>query len=160
MTNYLDFYQSPFGVIELVANQVGLLQLRFLANDEDINARHLSANAITQQAQNELTEYFNRKRRQFSVPLAATGTPFQQRVWRQLLQIPYAETCSYGQLAHAIGQPTASRAVGAANGKNPIALIVPCHRVNGKNGSLTGYAGGLTLKQQLLQFESPALSLI
>jgi methylated-DNA-[protein]-cysteine S-methyltransferase len=101
----------------------------------------------------ELTEYFLGARRVFTVALAPAGTPFQQRVWSALLEIAYGETTSYGELARRLGQPTASRAVGLANGSNPIPVIIPCHRVIGANGSLTGYGGGLPIKQRLLALE-------
>ena len=104
-------------------------------------------------ARTQLEEYFAGKRRTFDVPLAPRGTGFQQIVWRALLAIGYGETWSYGQLARAIGRPAASRAVGAANGRNPLAIIVPCHRVIGANGTLTGYGGGLPAKKWLLQHE-------
>jgi methylated-DNA-[protein]-cysteine S-methyltransferase len=101
----------------------------------------------------ELHDYFAGSRRAFTVPLAPSGTPFQLRVWRALLDIPYGETTSYGELARRLGQPTASRAVGLANGSNPLPVIIPCHRVIGANGSLTGYGGGLPIKQRLLALE-------
>jgi|GEM_PF-790153 len=101
----------------------------------------------------QLREYEGGERRQFDLPLAAQGTPFQQQVWAALCQIPYGQTMSYGELAQALGKPGAARAVGRANACNPIALIVPCHRVLGADGSLTGYAGGLALKAALLRFE-------
>ncbi len=102
----------------------------------------------------QLAEYFAGKRRDFDVPLAASGTGFQQRVWRELAKIPYGETRSYGELARALGSPTASRAVGAANGKNPISILVPCHRVIAGSGALTGYAGGVAAKKWLLEHEA------
>jgi methylated-DNA-[protein]-cysteine S-methyltransferase len=101
----------------------------------------------------QLDEYFAGTRRDFELPLAPRGTGFQQIVWRALTTIKYGETWSYGQLARAIGRPAASRAVGAANGRNPLAIIVPCHRVIGANGTLTGYGGGLPAKKWLLQHE-------
>ena len=101
----------------------------------------------------ELEAYFAGVLRSFSVSLETRGTPFQQRVWQELCQIPYGQTWSYAHLAESIGQPRAVRAVGLANGRNPIAIIVPCHRVIGKNGSLTGYGGGLERKRLLLQLE-------
>jgi methylated-DNA-[protein]-cysteine S-methyltransferase len=104
----------------------------------------------------QLAEYFEGERRQFEVPLKLTGTPFQQRVWRELVRIPFGTTITYAQLAQRIGCPTASRAVGRANGRNPISIIVPCHRVVGANGTLTGYAGGLDKKQWLLDWERRA----
>ena len=105
----------------------------------------------------QLEEYFAGRRRQFDLPLAPAGTPFQQRVWRALLDVPYGETISYGELASRIGQPTASRAVGLANGSNPLPIVIPCHRVIGASGKLTGYGGGLPIKQQLLALERGAL---
>ncbi|NWK78937.1 methylated-DNA--[protein]-cysteine S-methyltransferase [Aquitalea sp. LB_tupeE] len=101
----------------------------------------------------QLHEYQRGERRSFTIPLAAHGTDFQQEVWAALCQIPYGQTMSYGELALALGKPGAARAVGRANATNPIALIVPCHRVLGADGSLTGYAGGLALKADLLRFE-------
>jgi methylated-DNA-[protein]-cysteine S-methyltransferase len=101
----------------------------------------------------QLTEYFDGRRRQFDLPLAPAGTPFQQRVWRALLDVPYGETISYGELASRIGQRSASRAVGLANGSNPLPIVIPCHRVIGSNGKLTGYGGGLPIKERLLAHE-------
>lgn len=105
--------------------------------------------AITQ-----LAEYFDGTRTEFDLPLALTGTPFQRTVWAALCEIPYGETVSYGELARRIGRPTTSRAVGLANGKNPVGIIIPCHRVVGSTGSLTGYGGGIERKQSLLAFEN------
>ncbi len=102
----------------------------------------------------QLNEYFSGKRKTFAINLAPQGTPFQQRVWQALRTIPYGQTLSYGHIAKAIGQPTASRAVGAANGQNPVSIIVPCHRVIGSNGKLVGYGGGLSIKEALLALES------
>jgi methylated-DNA-[protein]-cysteine S-methyltransferase len=101
----------------------------------------------------QLTEYFKGKRRAFDVPVAPAGTAFQQTVWRHLQEIPYGETISYGELARRLGNPKAVRAVGLANGSNPIAIIIPCHRVIGSNGTLVGYGGGLPTKQALLALE-------
>ena len=104
----------------------------------------------------QLSEYFDGRRQAFDLELETAGSPFQRRVWRALQEIPYGETISYGQLARRIGQPTAVRAVGLANGSNPIAIIVPCHRVIGANGTLTGYGGGLPTKARLLDLEKGA----
>jgi methylated-DNA-[protein]-cysteine S-methyltransferase len=104
-------------------------------------------------ARQQLTDYFAGKRQEFELPLAAQGTTFQQRVWQELQEIPFGQTWSYGELARRIGQPNASRAVGLANGKNPISIIVPCHRVIGSSGKLVGYGGGLERKTWLLQLE-------
>lgn len=105
------------------------------------------------QATQQLREYFSHQRQHFDLPLSPEGTDFQQQVWQQLSTIPFGETISYGTIARALGQPTASRAVGAANGRNPISIIVPCHRVVAANGNLTGYAGGTDRKQWLLEHE-------
>jgi methylated-DNA-[protein]-cysteine S-methyltransferase len=107
----------------------------------------------------QLREYFAGERRRFDLDLAPTGNPFEMRVWEALQEIPYGETVSYGEIARRIGDPNAPRAVGLANGRNPIALIIPCHRVIGANGSLTGYGGGLPRKRYLLDLESGALTL-
>ncbi|MCA8974064.1 MAG: methylated-DNA--[protein]-cysteine S-methyltransferase [Planctomycetes bacterium] len=104
-------------------------------------------------ARRQLAEYFAGRRREFELPLAPRGTPFQLEVWAALRTIPFGSTCSYADIAARIGRPNAVRAVGAANGRNPIAIIVPCHRVIGRDGSLTGYAGGLDRKRRLLQHE-------
>jgi methylated-DNA-[protein]-cysteine S-methyltransferase len=108
----------------------------------------------------QLEEYFKGTRREFELPLAPDGTPFQQRVWQALLDIPYGETISYGELAARIGQRSASRAVGLANGSNPIPIVIPCHRVIGSNGKLTGYGGGLAIKERLLALERGSRRLI
>ncbi len=108
---------------------------------------------VLRQAVQELTEFFTGERRNFTVPLAPVGTPFQQQVWRALQNIPYGATCSYRDIACAVGRPAACRAVGMANHCNPIPIIIPCHRVVGADGRLTGYAGGLAIKSRLLQFE-------
>jgi len=108
----------------------------------------------------ELDAYFTGRLRAFTVPLAPAGTPFQQRVWAELCRIPYGETISYQELARRIDQPKAVRAVGLANGANPMAIVVPCHRVIGANGSLTGYGGGIGIKKALLDLESGEQSLL
>jgi methylated-DNA-[protein]-cysteine S-methyltransferase len=110
---------------------------------------------LTKAASKQLDEYFNGKRTVFDLPLNLDGTDFQVKVWHTLQTIPYGETCSYGHLAKMIGNPKACRAVGMANNRNPIPIIIPCHRVIGQDGSLTGYAGGLELKEKLLMLEKP-----
>ena len=107
----------------------------------------------------QLGDYFAGRRTSFDLPLAMAGSPFQRRVWQALCDIPYGETISYGELARRVGVPSASRAVGVANGHNPVAVIVPCHRVIGADGSLTGYGGGLERKRLLLELEAGVLSL-
>lgn len=112
-----------------------------------------AAQEILEQAAREIGEYFEGKRRAFAVPTAAAGTPFQQAVWNALKEIPYGETRTYGEIARRIGHPRASRAVGQANNRNPLPIVVPCHRVIGASGALTGYAGGLAVKERLLELE-------
>lgn len=112
-----------------------------------------AAQEILEQAAREIGEYFEGKRRAFTVPTAAAGTPFQQAVWNALKEIPYGETRTYGEIARRIGHPRASRAVGQANNRNPLPIVVPCHRVIGASGALTGYAGGLAVKERLLELE-------
>ena len=107
-----------------------------------------------EEAARQLCEYFSGKRTEFDLPLAPEGTEFQRNVWRRLQDIPYGETISYGELARQVGNPKASRAVGAANGQNPIPIVIPCHRVIGANGKLTGFGGGLPVKEALLALEA------
>lgn len=145
----LSYWLSPCGLMAIRADNSAITSVLFVETaDEDE-----TPSSLTQQCQAELQAYFAGDLCSFSVPLNPLGTDFQQRVWTQLREIPYGQTVSYATIARAIGQPTASRAVGMANGKNPLTIIVPCHRVIGQNGSLTGYAGGLTRKQFLLSLE-------
>ena len=148
---------SPLGTLLLAASDNQLLGVWF---DDEAHLPDLSACApdasqpVLRQAQSQLEAYFAVQRSAFDLPLSlATGTAFQQAVWQALLTIPFGSICSYGQLASHIGKPRAVRAVGAAVGRNPLSIVVPCHRVIGANGSLTGYAGGLSRKTTLLQLE-------
>jgi methylated-DNA-[protein]-cysteine S-methyltransferase len=142
---------SPIGTLTLVKTS-GVLSGLYM---RELRAEAFGARATSgfEDVAEQLKEYFARKRTTFTVPIAPTGTPFQQRVWIELTRIPYGETRSYGQLAAAIGNPSAVRAVGGANGRNPISIIVPCHRVIGSNGTLVGYGGGLKRKRILLDLE-------
>ncbi|MEC3911093.1 methylated-DNA--[protein]-cysteine S-methyltransferase [Sphingobium sp. CR2-8] len=150
-------FPSPVGDLTLVASDDGLVAI--LWQDDDPARVRLAVrqtlhdHPILKTASAELTEYFTGKLRHFAVPLDFRGTDFQQKVWAALVTIPYGETRSYGEIARAIGHPTASRAVGAANGRNPISIIAPCHRVIGAKGALTGFAGGMDAKRWLLDFE-------
>ena len=149
---------SPYGPLTLVASDDVLCGLymteqRHRPPEESFGDRDETPFA---EATDQLRAYFAGELKEFTLPLSMAGTPFQQRVWEQLRNIPYGETRSYGELAQALGNPGASRAVGLANGKNPIGIIVPCHRVVGAGGSLTGYGGGLDRKRRLLDFESGA----
>ncbi|GGW78724.1 methylated-DNA--[protein]-cysteine S-methyltransferase [Streptomyces caelestis] len=149
---------SPYGPLTLVAEGGVLCGLymtdhRHRPPEETFGPRDDTLFAETEE---QLKAYFAGELKEFTVELRLNGTPFQRSVWDQLHRIPYGETRTYGELADALGTPTASRAVGLANGRNPVSIIVPCHRVIGANGSLTGYGGGLERKQRLLDFERGA----
>ena len=148
---------SPVGKLKLVASEKGLVALLW----ENDNPRRVRLAELTKDENHpilletgrQLDEYFRGERKSFSLSLDMRGTPFQKDVWEVLLGIPFGETRSYGQLAKQLGNPKATRAVGAANGRNPISIIVPCHRVIGSSGKLTGFAGGLDRKELLLDLE-------
>ena len=146
---YIDTMISPLGILKIQASDQGLMGLVFV---ESVPIT-ISANTITDKTKQQLHEYFMGERQNFDLPFDTNGTVFQQSVWHYLTTIPYGQTASYQDVASGIDNPKAVRAVGAANGKNPIAIIVPCHRVIGKNGSLTGYAWGVEAKSWLLQHE-------
>jgi methylated-DNA-[protein]-cysteine S-methyltransferase len=146
-------HDSPVGRLTLISNGAALEHLEFESPRYPYDPAPLGTDKVLEQARRELEAYFSGKLKVFTVALAPQGTAFQQRVWKALLAIPYGATRSYGQQAAAIGAPKASRAVGLANGRNPISIIVPCHRVIGANGSLTGYGGGMQRKQLLLELE-------
>ncbi|MER6157801.1 methylated-DNA--[protein]-cysteine S-methyltransferase [Streptomyces sp. NPDC001868] len=149
---------SPYGPLTLVADDGVLCGLymteqRHRPPEESFGGRD---DTLFAEAEEQLEAYFAGESKEFTVELRLHGTPFQRRVWEQLARIPYGETRSYGELADALGNPKASRAVGLANGKNPVGIIVPCHRVVGSDGSLTGYGGGMERKRRLLDFERGA----
>lgn len=172
---------SPVGKLRIAADASGLREIRFLrdrdsqpsedrnatkplrssddrAGDEPSRDRSVANSAseaerIVTETVEQLSQYFDGKRRVFDLRLAPRGTAFQQRVWNALLSIPFGQLVSYGEIAHRIGLPRASRAVGAANGANPIPIVIPCHRVIGSSGTLTGYGGGLDIKEKLLLLE-------
>ena len=148
---------SPIGMLKLVASTKGLVAILW-ENDKPRRVRladgvEEALHPVLVRTEIELSEYFAGKRDKFSVPLDMRGTTFQKQVWQALLAIPFGETRTYGDLANRLGNPAATRAVGAANGRNPIAIVVPCHRVIGATGSLTGFAGGLQAKAHLLNLE-------
>ena len=151
---------SPYGKLKLVASDKGLAAV--LWENDDPRRVRLGAlkpgsdNRFLNEAEKQLKAYFAGRLKKFTVPLDFNGTDFQKRVWKALLAIPFGETRSYAQIARQVGKPTAVRAVGAANGANPVALVVPCHRVIGSDGSLTGYGGGLSRKRFLLDLERGA----
>lgn len=152
---------SPLGKLLVTANDRAIKHILFedmpqaiRLLDEHQALLESPRHPLIQQARKQFVAYFAGRSQEFDLPLAAQGTEFQHQVWAQLRQIPYATTWSYAQLAQALGRPTAARAVGMANGKNPLSIVVPCHRVIGKNQQLTGYAGGLERKAWLLKHEA------
>ena len=160
MTDYAQM-DSPIGPLLLTGNAQGLngIYMRSPRHPAQPDADWQERPERFQAAMLQLQEYFKGQRRNFDLPTAPEGTPFQKKVWQALLQIPYGHTWSYGQLAAHIGQPKASRAVGLANGRNPLSIIVPCHRVIGANGQLTGYGGGIERKRWLLVHEAETLGI-
>lgn len=147
---YAAVMDSPIGLLTLVEEDGALTEVRFGQRCDDAKQQETP---LLLQAVRELDEYFGGLRQSFTVPLAPRGTSFQQQCWQALLQIPYGETRTYAQQAAMIGKPKACRAVGMGNHHNPLPIVIPCHRVVGKNGKLTGYAGGLDIKEKLLKIE-------
>lgn len=145
---YISFYDSPIGLIKIVANEEAIVALDFV-----YKRSKESENDVIRQCKIQLDEYFKGIRKEFDVNIEINGTDFQKKVWQELKRIPYGQVRSYKDIAVAIGNEKAVRAVGGANNKNKIAIIIPCHRVVGKDGSLTGYAGGLWRKKWLLEHE-------
>ena len=150
MQTYRACHPSEIGPLEVVGNQRGIFTITFGA-DEFESDRNLPAPMT--ECLRQLAEYFKGRRQKFSIPLLLEGTDFQKAVWRQLQKIPFGQTASYGDVARAIGSPKAFRAVGNANNKNPIPLIIPCHRVIGSDGKLVGFGGGIWRKEWLLDHE-------
>ncbi len=149
------FVDTPAGRVRIEADEAGLTSLRFVEDGEDA-PESAAQDAFLSEAAAQLEEYFAGRRQRFSLPLSLKGSPFQMRVWEALQAIPYGEKRSYREVAAAIGNPGAARAVGMANNRNPILIVIPCHRVVGKDGRLVGYAGGIERKQQLLSLEEAA----
>ncbi len=153
LTSIID---SPVGPLFLAADASGLRAIEFRDNRHPVRRREdwrEGDSPILRQARAQLQEYFAGRRRTFELPLSPQGTPFQRSVWMALATIPYGQTLSYAGLAARLGRPSAMRAVGAANGRNPLPIVLPCHRVIGANGALTGFGGGLPTKQYLLKLE-------
>ncbi len=156
-TLYFHRASSPVGPLFLAASAKGLVRLEFEGREQPLNSKDFElqeSREMFEPCLQQLGQYFAGQRRAFSIPLDLRGTDFQLKCWRALLDIPYGETRSYRDLAQAIGHPKAFRAVGMSNNRNPIAIIVPCHRVIAADGSLCGYGGGLDLKRKLLALES------
>jgi methylated-DNA-[protein]-cysteine S-methyltransferase len=146
---YCVYIDSPLGLVEIAGTATAVTGLDFV----DKRRRGTASHSTVARAARQVAAYFEGRRHDFDVPLSFEGTDFQQRVWRQLQTVPYGHTASYQDIARGIGNPAAVRAVGAANGRNPIAIIVPCHRIIGKNGQLVGYGSGLWRKEWLLRHE-------
>jgi len=159
-TRHLVMEQTPIGPLTLVADGDDLTGVYMATHkhspERDRFGERVEQDPVLSDAARQLTEYFAGEREEFNLPLRPEGTDFQQRVWRALCDIPYGRTWSYGELAQHIDRPSASRAVGLANGRNPISIIIPCHRVIGASGSMTGYGGGIERKQWLLAHERHA----
>lgn len=150
---YYTYYQSPAGLLKIGATDHYITEISFVDNLQQMIHGEPGVSDVIHQCTEQLIEYFNGKRRAFSIPVHQEGTAFQQKVWGELLSVPFGTTISYLQLAKQVGDEKAVRAVGMTNGKNKIGIIIPCHRVIGSNKSLTGYAGGLMRKKWLLQHE-------
>jgi len=161
---HYDFYDSPHGRMLLVANDEGLCGVYFDGQkylpDVDSEWRRDPRYATLEQAKRELAEYFGGGRKRFETALAPEGTPFQRTVWKAISTVAFGETITYGELARRAGSSGSARAAGAATGRNPIGIIVPCHRIVGSDGSLTGYAGGIERKRALLALESGTRDLL
>lgn len=150
--NYCRCYQTAIGAVTLIEEDGAITELLF--GDCPAPTGAVSEESpLLREAASQLTEYLGGERREFQLPLNPKGTDFQRLVWAALRTIPYGEARSYGEIAHQIGRPKASRAVGMANHRNPIAILIPCHRVIGSDGKLVGYGGGLDIKEQLLKLE-------
>ncbi|MDO5096624.1 MAG: methylated-DNA--[protein]-cysteine S-methyltransferase [Peptostreptococcaceae bacterium] len=152
VANFYFTYPSPVGELFIAEDDEGICCISFYELDI-LNIPKKETSLIKRTAK-QLQEYFAGKRKQFDIPLSTHGTDFQQKVWHTLQQIPYGETQCYEQIAKSAGNPKACRAVGSANNKNPISILIPCHRVIGKNGKLVGYGGGLDIKEFLLNLEA------
>lgn len=147
------YYQSPVGPLTLIEENGALTGVQFGRATLPAGCR-VAETPLLSRARRQLWEYFEGKRTEFDLPLAPAGTPFRRAVWAAMARIPYGQTATYGQLASAVGSPRAARAVGGACHANPLAILLPCHRVVGSTGSLTGFAGGLPVKEQLLALEA------
>ena len=154
--NY-QLIDSPIGRLRLVSNGTHLVRIEFEGQQGNVGEDGLATDPVLEAACAQLRQYFAQARHSFELPLDPAGTPFQKSVWAALSQIPYGELRSYRDIAREIGNAAAVRAVGAANGRNPLPIVVPCHRVIGSDGSLTGFAGGLEAKTVLLQLEGAIL---
>jgi methylated-DNA-[protein]-cysteine S-methyltransferase len=159
MNDLYTMIDSPLGSLLAIGHAGALTRLHFASGQRPAVAGARRCDDAFAALRAELGEYFEGERRSFSMPLAPAGRPFEQRVWAALMEIPYGTRATYGEIARRVGTPGSARAVGAANGRNPIAILVPCHRVVGADGKLTGYAAGLERKRRLLELEAGAPAL-
>ena len=148
-------FLTPIGKLKITATAKAIKSVDFIGDNDAQEEQLNSAHTLLQECKKQLNEYFKGERKTFSLPLDPDGTDFQKKVWLALQEIPFGKTVSYGELANKMGDKNLMRAVGGANGRNPIAIIIPCHRVIGTGGTLTGYAGGLWRKKWLLDLEQP-----
>ena len=149
--DYIAYLNSPIGRIKLTGDETSIKSVLFVFDDAEMEEEKL--NSVLTDCKSQLSEYFTGKRKEFTILIKQEGTEFQQKVWNELVKIPYGKTVSYNSIAGFLGDKKSIRAVGSANGRNQISIIVPCHRVIGSNGALTGYAGGLWRKKWLLSHE-------
>ncbi|MCT8339395.1 methylated-DNA--[protein]-cysteine S-methyltransferase [Flavobacteriaceae bacterium TK19130] len=147
----VSYVNSPVGILKIVVEDAAIRTIQFVEKSGEDH----SSNNVLDTAKQQLEAYFDGRRKSFDLPLAPKGTSFQQKVWNELKKVPYGKTVSYQEIANRLGDPKVIRAAASANGKNPIAIVIPCHRIIGSDGSLTGYAGGLHRKKWLLEHESP-----
>jgi methylated-DNA-[protein]-cysteine S-methyltransferase len=147
------FYETEIGKIMIAENGTAITNLYFRDEPDISDDVIIKETELLKEAAKQLTEYFEGRRKSFDLPLSPTGTEFQMKCWKALQEIPYGETRTYGEIAEKIGNPKACRAVGLSNNRNPISIVIPCHRVIGANGKLVGYAGGLNVKEYLLNLE-------
>lgn len=152
MLYYVEL-ETIVGQVYIIADEDAIVEIQFAQEHKSLGDAKQQETPLLHEAKRQLEEYFAGQRASFSLPLNPQGTEFQKKVWQQLEAIPYGEIRSYGQIAAAVGNPKACRAVGGANHNNPIAIVIPCHRVIGANGKLTGYGGGLDIKEKLLKLE-------
>jgi methylated-DNA-[protein]-cysteine S-methyltransferase len=156
MVNYTSNIDSPIGIVEINSTNEEIISIKF---KDSVEKSSLNPPEVLKRCIEQLEEYFLGKRKNFNIPILFDGTAFQKQVWQKLLEIPYGKTVSYQFIAESVGDRNATRAVGNANGQNPISIIIPCHRVIGRNGKLTGYGGGLHRKKWLLDHERGLLNL-
>lgn len=147
---YYDYYESPFGLIEIITSETAVIGIDFADQKRTVTK---DSPVVMKEAIEQLDEYFKGKRKAFSLKVELRGTDFQKDVWNAMYKIPYGKTASYKEIAKAAGKPKAARAVGGACHRNPVSVVYPCHRVIGSDGSLTGFGGGLDLKEKLLKHE-------